>query len=123
MDPRAPQPDPASRRPDGQRPAEPRRYAVAPGPHPEERRAPRPLGAVLVSTGGIVLAVVLGLALSARIGALALAATLVVAGAWRALDRSGPPGLVVRTRSIDVFLYWSAAAAITFLALTAPGVG
>jgi hypothetical protein len=98
-------------------------HAVEPAPHLEERRAPRPLGAVLVSTAGIVLAVVLGLALSARIGALTLAATLVVAGAWRALDRSGPPGLVVRTRSFDVFLYLSAAASITFLALTAPGVG
>lgn len=98
-------------------------YAVAPTPDVEERRAPRPLWAVLVSTAGIVLAVVLGFSVSARIGALALAATLVIAGVWRALDRSGPPGLVVRTRSVDVFLYCSAAASITFLALTAPGVG
>ncbi len=122
MDPRAQQPDPATR-PPAASPTAPAWHAVVPAPPVQPERAPSPLRALVLVAAGIVLAVVLGITVSARIGALALAATLAVAGTWRAVAPAGPPGLVVRGRTFDVFLCWSTAAVITFLALTAPGVG
>lgn len=97
---------------------------AVPAPPAEPANAPGAAARTLVLVaGGIVLAVVLGVAVSARLGALTLAATLAVAGTWRALAPAGPPGLVVRGRTFDVFLCWSTAAVIAFLALTAPGLG
>jgi hypothetical protein len=98
-------------------------HAVEPVPTAEPVAAPSPLRTILLSAAGIVLVVALGVAVSARVGGLTLAATLAVAGTWRALSPAGPPGLVVRSRGFDVVLCWSAAAVITFLALTAPGLG
>jgi hypothetical protein len=98
-------------------------HAVQPAPDAEPVAAPSPLRAILLSAAGILLVVVLGVAVSARVGALTLAATLAVAGTWRALSPAGPPGLVVRSRGFDAVLCWSAAAVTAFLALTAPGLG
>jgi hypothetical protein len=86
------------------------------------RAAPNPVPAIVVSVSGILLAVVLGLTVSAQIGALTIAGTLAVAGAWRATSPSGPAGLAIRSRGIDVFLCWSAATGLSVLALTAPGI-
>ncbi|AEG43554.1 hypothetical protein Isova_0768 [Isoptericola variabilis 225] len=97
--------------------------AVVPAPPAERPARPSPVRAILLATAGILLAVVLGVTLSARAGALAVAATLAVAGTWRAVAPDGPPGLVVRSRGFDVLLCWGSAAMITFLAFTAPGVG
>lgn len=86
-------------------------------------RPPRsPVPAILVVLSGILLAVLLALVVGARLGSLTVAATLAVAGAWRATSSSGPVGLAIRSRGFDVFLCWSAASVIAVLALTAPGV-
>jgi hypothetical protein len=122
VDPRPQQPDPTSR-PPAVPSAVPAWHAVEPAPPAESVPAPSPLHAILLSLAGIVLVVVLGVAVSARVGALTLAATLAVAGTWRAVSPAGPPGLVVRSRGFDAVLCWSAAAVTTFLALTAPGLG
>jgi hypothetical protein len=85
------------------------------------RAAPSPVPAILLALTGIALAVVLGLTIGARAGSLAIAATLGVAGAWRATSPTGPAGLAIRSRGFDVFLCWGAATALSVLALTAPG--
>ncbi|WP_418277746.1 DUF3017 domain-containing protein [Isoptericola jiangsuensis] len=107
--------------PDSPKPAAPQWHAVdavADG----DRPAPNPVPAILVSLTGILVAVVLGLTVGAREGSFAIAATLGVAGAWRATSPSGPAGLAIRSRGFDVFLCWGAATAVSVLALTAPGV-
>nr|WP_281360145.1 DUF3017 domain-containing protein [Isoptericola halotolerans] len=71
---------------------------------------------------GMLVAVLLALTVGARVGALTIAATLAVAGTWRATSSSGPVGLAIRSRSFDVFLCWATAGVIAVLALTAPGV-
>jgi hypothetical protein len=106
---------------DSSHPAAPQWHAVeaaADGGRP----APNPVPAILVALTGITVAVALGLTVGAREGSLALAATLGVAGAWRATSPSGPAGLAIRSRGFDVFLCWGAATALSVLALTAPGV-
>jgi hypothetical protein len=107
--------------PDSPQPAAPRWHAVevpsAPG-----RAGPSPVPAILVALTGILLSVVLGLTVSAQVGSLTIAATLAVAGAWRATSPTGPAGLAIRSRGLDVFLCWSAATGISVLALTAPGI-
>lgn len=87
------------------------------------RGIPGPDRAVLVMLAGILLAVVLGVLVGARLGTLTVAIAMAVAGTWRASSHTGPPGLVVRSRGFDVVTCWCAAAAIGFLAITAPGLG
>ena len=67
----------------------------------------------------------LGALVSARFAALAVAATLVVGGTWRAVKPRTPfaAGLAVRGKAIDVFVYFATAAAIAFLALSVPDLG
>ncbi|WP_407318828.1 DUF3017 domain-containing protein [Isoptericola halotolerans] len=90
---------------------------------PDRVRTPRsPVPAILVVLSGILLAVLVALVVGARLGSLTIAATLAVAGAWRATSSSGPVGLAIRSRGFDVFLCWSVASVIGVLALTAPGV-
>lgn len=86
------------------------------------RRSPSPVPAILVMLSGIALSVVLGLTVGARLGALTIAATLAVAGTWRAVSRSGPPGLAVRSRGFDVGLCWTTAIVMGTLAVTVPDV-
>ncbi|WP_098465123.1 DUF3017 domain-containing protein [Isoptericola jiangsuensis] len=107
--------------PDSSPPATPRWHAVD-APAASGRAAPSPVPAILVVLTGIVATVVLGLTVDARTGALTLAATLAVAGAWRATSPTGPAGLAIRSRGFDVFLCWSAATGLSVLALTAPGI-
>ena len=87
------------------------------------RTAPGPERAIVTVLSGILLAVLLGVFVSARIGTGTIALTLAVAGTWRALSSTGPVGLVVRSRGFDVFLCWAGAVVIGVLALTAPGLG
>ncbi|MGW8568652.1 DUF3017 domain-containing protein [Isoptericola sp. NPDC055881] len=116
MEPRA-LPDP----PGGRRPA-PKWHAVD-AEHDEALRAvPGPERAIVTVLSGIVLAVVLGVLVGARLGTGVVALTLAVAGTWRATSATGPVGLVVRSRGFDVVLCWVAAVVIGVLALTAPGL-
>jgi len=109
--------------PDPEQSAQPHWHTVDAAPRtPPSGAASTPVPAILMAIGGIMLAVALGFLLSARWGSLTIAATLAVAGLWRATSPSGPAGLAIRTRGFDVFLCWTAAAAVGFLALTAPGV-
>jgi len=99
---------------------------AAPAEPPEPRfHGPSPRGALILAAVGVTTAAVLGALVSARLGALAVAATLVVGGTWRAVKPRTPfaTGLAVRSKAIDVFLYFSTAAAIAFLALTVPHLG
>jgi hypothetical protein len=71
---------------------------------------------------GITVAALLGALVNARLGALAVALTLAVAGTWRAVAPRAPQagGIAVRGKGLDVFMYFALAAAIAFLALTVP---
>ena len=73
-------------------------------------------GAVAI-VGACVVAVVMGVAW----GALALAGLMAVCGLARLVIRGpGPAGITIRSRTLDVAMFWSVGAAIAFLALTAP---
>ena len=99
---------------------------VAPPRPPAPRfRGPSPRGALILAATGVTATALLGAFVSARLAALALAATLVIGGTWRAVKPRTPfaKGLAVRSKAIDVVLYFSLAAAITILALTVPHLG
>ncbi|SKC50264.1 DUF3017 domain-containing protein [Krasilnikoviella flava] len=119
MDPRA-LPDPR-REPGGSKPA-PSWHSVEAGPVEPARALPGPERAIVTVLGGVVLAVLLGVLVGARLGTGTIALTLAVAGTWRATSSTGPVGLVVRSRGFDVFLCWTGAVVIGLLALTAPGL-
>lgn len=108
--------------PDADARAHPHWHAVEAAPRRGGRPARSPVPSILVVLTGIVVAVLLAMMVGARVGSLTMAATLAVAGAWRAVSPSGPMGLAVRSRGFDVFLCWSAASVMGVLALTAPGV-
>ncbi|WP_277208765.1 DUF3017 domain-containing protein [Isoptericola croceus] len=108
--------------PDADAHAQPHWHAVDATPRDRGRPARSPVPAILVVLTGILVAVVLGMTVGARLGSLAIAGTLAVAGAWRAVASAGPVGLAIRSRGFDVFLCWSVASVIGVLALTAPGV-
>ena len=73
-------------------------------------------GAIAIA-GTCVVAVVVGVAA----GALLLAALFAVCGLARlVLPGPGPAGITIRSRTLDVAMFWTLAASITFLALTAP---
>ncbi|WP_402461579.1 DUF3017 domain-containing protein [Isoptericola aurantiacus] len=99
----------------------PRWHSVDAAPR-DTRAVHSPVPAILVAIGGIALAVGIGLTLGARWGSLTIAATLAVAGTWRAVSTSGPAGFAIRSRGFDVFLCWAAATVVAVLAVTAPGV-
>ncbi len=99
---------------------------VAPESAPKPRfRGPSPRGSLILAASGVTAAALLGAFVSARLGALAVAATLVIGGTWRAAKPRTPfaTGLAVRSKAIDVFLYFALAAGIAFLALTVPDLG
>lgn len=73
--------------------------------------------AAVIALAGIV-AVVIGPA----DGTWVLVAQLAVCGAVRLTARSGPPGLVLRSRTVDVATMWTVAAALGLLAATAPTI-
>ncbi|MCK0118063.1 Protein of unknown function (DUF3017) [Isoptericola sp. CG 20/1183] len=108
--------------PDADARAQPHWHAVDAAPHAGARPVRSPVPAILVVLAGIVLAVLLGMTVGARLGSLTIAATLAVAGVWRAVSPSGPVGLAIRSRGFDVFLCLSVASVMGVLALTAPGV-
>ncbi|MBE1874763.1 DUF3017 domain-containing protein [Myceligenerans pegani] len=85
--------------------------------HPSRRKN----RAVWWLLGGVVLSLLLGLVVGGRAGSLGIAVTLAVAGTFRAVLRGpGPVGLAIRTRSLDVMMYMSAAVMIGVLAVVAP---
>ncbi len=97
----------------------------APQVTPPRYRGPSPKGGLVLATAGVLAAAVLGAFVSAKLGALAVALTLAVAGVWRALAprASHAAGIAVRSKTFDVVLYLGGAAAIAFLALTVPYLG
>ncbi|MCL1872206.1 MAG: DUF3017 domain-containing protein [Promicromonosporaceae bacterium] len=94
-------------------------------PRPPRYRGPGPRASLFVATIGVVLAAVVGAFFSARVGALTVSATLLVAGCWRAAAprATHAVGIAVRSKSFDVFLYIGGAVAIAFLALSVPMLG
>ena len=99
---------------------------VAPAAQPAPRfRGPSPRGSLILAAAGVTTTALLGAFVSARLAALAIAATLAVGGTWRAVKPRTPfaTGLAVRSKAIDVVVYFTAAAAIAFLAVTVPHLG
>ncbi|WP_245885547.1 DUF3017 domain-containing protein [Xylanimonas oleitrophica] len=88
-------------------------------------RGPDPRLSLVVAMSGITVAALLGAFVSARLGALAIALTLAVAGTWRALAprATQAAGIAVRGKGLDVFTYLAMASVIAFLALTVPRLG
>lgn len=103
----------------GPAPAEPR--PVTPGVDPmptQPRRSP----AIWAVMGALVVVLVLVVTVSASAGAFALAAVLASAGICRAVLPGAVVGLAVRSRTADVVFYLVLAAAMAFLAQTAPNL-
>ncbi|KQU00115.1 DUF3017 domain-containing protein [Sanguibacter sp. Leaf3] len=102
-------------------PDEPHEHVVAQSLHPmpaQPRRSP----AIWAVMGALVVVLVLVVTVSASAGALALAAVLVTAGICRAVLPGDVVGLAVRSRTADVVFYLLLAAAMAFLAQTAPNL-
>lgn len=102
-------------------PEEPQEHVVAQSLHPmpaQPRRSP----AIWAVMGALVVVLVLVVTVSASAGALALAAVLVTAGICRAVLPGDVVGLAVRSRTADVVFYLLLAAAMAFLAQTAPNL-
>ena len=96
-------------------------HVVAQSLHPipaQPRRSP----AIWAVMGALVVVLVLVVTVSASAGALALAAVLVTAGVCRAVLPGDVVGLAVRSRTADVVFYLFLAAAMAFLAQTAPNL-
>lgn len=96
-------------------------HVVAQSLHPmpaQPRRSP----AIWAVMGALVVVLVLVVTVSASAGALALAAVLVTAGICRAVLPGDVVGLAVRSRTADVVFYLLLAAAMAFLAQTAPNL-
>ncbi|MBL0884739.1 DUF3017 domain-containing protein [Myceligenerans indicum] len=85
--------------------------------HPSRRNT----RAVWWLLAGVLASLLLGLVIGGRAGSLGIAVTLAVAGTFRAVLRGpGPAGLAIRTRSLDVVMYMTAAVLIGVLAVVAP---
>ncbi|GAB2452922.1 DUF3017 domain-containing protein [Xylanimonas ulmi] len=97
----------------------------APGTPAPPRRGPNPARSLVLAMTGVVTAGLLGALVSAQLGALTVAATLAVAGVWRAVAPRtvSAAGIAVRSKALDVLLYLGAAVAIAVLALTVPYLG
>lgn len=96
-------------------------HVVAQSLHPmpaQPRRSP----AIWAVMGALVVVLVLVVAVSASAGAFALSAVLVAAGICRAVLPGDVVGLAVRSRTADVVFYLLLAAAMAFLAQTAPNL-
>ncbi|QAY70183.1 DUF3017 domain-containing protein [Xylanimonas protaetiae] len=94
-------------------------------PTPPGYRGPSVKGGLVLAVVGVSAAAVLGTFVSARLGAVAVAVTLGVAGTWRAVAprATHAAGIAVRSKTIDAFLYLATAAAILVLAVTVPYLG
>lgn len=86
-----------------------------------EHPSPRRSRAVWWMLGGVLASLALGMLVGGRVGTLAIAGTLAVAGVFRAVLR-GPAGtgLAVRSRAIDVVTYMALSVMIGVLAVVAP---
>lgn len=84
----------------------------------QARRSP----AIWAVMGALVVVLVLVVTVSASAGAFALAAVLATAGVCRAVLPGAVVGLAVRSRTADVVFYLVLAAAMAFLAQTAPNL-
>lgn len=96
-------------------------HVVAQSLHPmpaQPRRSP----AIWAVMGALVVVLVLVVTVSASAGAFALSAVLVTAGICRAVLPGDVVGLAVRSRTADVVFYLLLAAAMAFLAQTAPNL-
>ncbi len=122
---------PTWRRVDGQE--APAGSAVRPdGPDdaPREDAEPAPAGpvaqrsnlAIWLVLAAVGISVLLGVVADARVGVLGISATLAAGGAIRAVARTAPVGLAVRSRSVDVFMFWTLAVVIAVLGVVAPDV-
>lgn len=97
--------------------AEPRPATHGVEPMPSQPRRSPAIWAVM---GALVVVLVLVVTVSASAGAFALAAVLASAGICRAVLPGAVVGLAVRSRTADVVFYLVLAAAMAFLAQTAP---
>ena len=80
---------------------------------------------MLFVTVGVAFAVLLGTLVATVAGALALAATLIGAGIWRARAprATRAAGIAVRGKTLDVVFYFGTGVAIAILALLIPYQG
>lgn len=86
-----------------------------------EHPSRRGMRAVWWLCAGVGFSLLLGLLIGGRAGTLGIAATLAVAGTFRAVLRGpAPVGLAVRTRGLDVVMYMALAVMIGVLAVVAP---
>ena len=77
---------------------------------------------MLFACTGVAFAIVLGTFVSAFFGALALAATMITAGVWRAWapKATRAAGIAVRSKWFDVAFYWITGFAIAILTFSYP---
>lgn len=69
----------------------------------------------------IVFACVIAVVVGVDVGAFVLAGLLAVCGAGRLVTPGqGPAGITIRSRTLDVAMFWLLSAGIVLLALTAP---
>jgi len=71
---------------------------------------------------GVTIATLLGTFISAYVGALALSATMIGAGIWRAWapKATRAAGIAVRSKWFDIAVYWGFGIAIAILTLSYP---
>ena len=88
------------------------------------RSGPSPRGGLVLAVSGVFLSVVFTLLFGARVGAFCIALTLAIAGTWRAVKPRArfAAGIVVRSKNVDVFVYFTLAGLIALLAATVPGL-
>ena len=88
------------------------------------RSGPSPRGGLVLAVSGVFFSVVLTALFGARAGAFGIAATLAIAGTWRAVKPRArfAAGIVVRSKNVDVAFYFTLAFAIALLAATVPGL-
>jgi len=83
---------------------------------------PDPRRSMLFSCVGVGFTIVLGTFVSAYVGALALAATMIGAGIWRAWapKATRAAGIAVRSKWFDVAFYWACGIAMAILTFSYP---
>jgi hypothetical protein len=102
-----------------------RLYYLRPPAHRAAVRysGPHPRNSLIFACAGVGIATLVGTLRSPRAGALIIAATLAIAGVWRAAApfATRAAGIAVRSKTIDVVTYLALAVAIVVLTLSAPG--
>ena len=89
---------------------------------PRMHSGPSPRGGLLFLGSGVLVVALLGALVSPQAASWLLCALLAGAGTWRACGPTATraAGIAVRSRLMDVLVYWALAAAIAALTLTIP---